>query len=64
MIFELVCGNCNTIIRDGIPLVSKGKGMDIMCPYCDRILIAFYDDEHEMSKMMMKKGELKEQQEE
>lgn len=57
----MVCNNCTTIIRDGIPLVSKGKGMDILCPNCDNILIAFYDDEHPMSKMMMKKGEIQEQ---
>lgn len=62
MIFEMVCPNCNTIIRDGIPLVAKGKGMDIMCPNCDNILIAFYHEDHPMSKMMMKKGTEQEQE--
>lgn len=52
MLFEIVCNNCHTIIREEVPLLAKEKGMDMMCSNCDNILMSYYDEQHPMTKMV------------
>lgn len=52
MLFELVCHNCHNIIREQVPLLSKEKGMDMICSHCDFKLMSYYDEQHPMAKMV------------
>lgn len=52
MIYETVCSKCTTIIRDMPPALSSDKGMEIMCPNCNNVVISFYGDRHEFCKFI------------